>query len=126
MSTSPDSASLGTPMLAARFAQARAQVVAQLQPLGQARLLQIKTPLSQAPTVEPDNKTSFKLEQLYQLLKCDLVSVVHLDDALPGHILICDEDVLASSEAVCNLVASLLAGHPIYGDVLLCRDEQFQ
>jgi hypothetical protein len=107
------------------LAQAGRQVLVILGPVTVARVLRVGQPASVAKELRPTDGERFHLEQLYDVLGCQLVQVTHLDETIPGAILISDEEALAVQEPRVNLVASLLAGQPIYGDVVLCRDEQF-
>lgn len=74
--------------------------------------------------VVPANGKSFKLNELYGLLSCELVQVVEL----PGRkIMICDEEGWYNNGGIVNRTACLLArGHTIVGDVLVCQSKEFK
>lgn len=105
--------------------EAGRKLVLILGPITEARILRVGQPASTAKELRPTDGKNFHLEQLYDVLSCQCVQVTHLDVTIPGSILISDENALAVQEPQQNLVASLLAGQPIFGDVVLCRDEQF-
>jgi len=60
------------------------------------------------------------LPDLYAALNCDLVEVVQA--YIPQVALWCDEEALCKSEPELNLRASILAGRPIYGPVLVVSE----
>ncbi|HEX8425120.1 DUF3846 domain-containing protein [Hymenobacter sp.] len=82
--------------------------------------------------VSPKNGRSFKLDELYALLDCQLVDVVRLT---PELILIIDDEGKFRNPAYLNLLATYLwhqhqpaaRGHDsIVGRAILCHDKQFR
>lgn len=69
----------------------------------------------------PDN--GMTLKDMYRELNCDLVQVV-LSPAFQGMALWCDEEALLKGEAELNLRASILAGQPIFGPVLVVSENE--
>ncbi len=61
------------------------------------------------------------LQDMYRELDCDLVQVV-LSPAFQGVALWCDEEALLKADPELNLRASILAGQPIYGPVLVVSE----
>lgn len=79
--------------------------------------------------VEPDNGSSFELEQLYDLLNCDMIQVVPVGK---GEIMVIDEEGKLKSDAKINKKATerargfLFAGDVIVGNALVCKDEELK
>ena len=79
--------------------------------------------------VLPQNKTHFKLKELYALLGCDMIEVVELGDT--GMIFIIDEEGAINGDPQLNEFATVLwrhhdpraAGQYLFGKVLLCPTE---
>ena len=61
------------------------------------------------------------LNEMYQSLNCDLVTAVQ-SSCFPGLTLWCDDEALLKADPVLNLRASILAGQPIYGPVLVVSE----
>lgn len=86
-------------------------------------------------TVQPQNGTNFRLQELYDLLSVDMIEIVPLED---GRIMICDEEARLKADQETNVTASLLfqkgrefsareiLSHydEIIGPVLVCRDDE--
>ena len=81
--------------------------------------------------VTPENGKDFKLEELYKLLKCDLVEVVYLNRT---QIMIIDEEGKLRSEPKVNQKATVIAWkymaiHPkdvVVGDAIVCDTKMFK
>lgn len=79
----------------------------------------------------PENGKDFQLEELYKLLKCDLVEVVYLNRT---QIMIIDEEGKCRAEPKVNKKATMLAWkhmaiHPndvIMGDAIVCDTTMFK
>lgn len=61
------------------------------------------------------------LPDMYAALNCDLVEVVQAH-AFPQVALWCDEEALCKGDPELNMRASVLAGRPIYGPVLVVSE----
>ena len=59
----------------------------------------------------PENGTDFQLDELYQMLNCELIEIVRLDE-MTGLIIVCDEEGLLKSSPI-NIAASKMVGTPI-------------
>ena len=69
----------------------------------------------------PDN--GLNLNEMYQSLNCDLVTAVQ-SPCFPGLTLWCDDEALLRADPVLNLRASILAGQPVYGPVLVVSENR--
>ncbi len=78
--------------------------------------------------VTPKNGTDFTLEELYELLKCELIEVIHLDaNDIDGEaIMIVDEEGRLKDNKEFNALASAefyfrkMHRQEIYGDAIVC------
>ena len=59
-------------------------------------------------------------DSLYTVIGCDLVEAVRVDSETT---LWCDEEALCKAEPKLNIRASLICGHNIFGNAVLCGDE---
>ena len=82
--------------------------------------------------VNPSNtRKGWTLDELYGHLACDMVEVVYPNRISPAigflksPILICDEEGQLTGKEI-NPFASMLAGQPIVGDVILCESKSFK
>ncbi len=69
------------------------------------------------------------LENLYKKIGCYLVEVVYPARKVYGFqkpILICDEEALYNNNPILNKMASMIAGQPIHGNVVICESEDFK
>lgn len=74
--------------------------------------------------VEPENeRKGFQLNELYKLLNCDMVEIVHLPNR---EIMIVDEEGWLKQNAEYNELASSIAGVDIAGRALVCKAKQFK
>jgi hypothetical protein len=73
--------------------------------------------------ITPENGTDFKLEECYKHLGVDMVELVHCDRNM---ILICDEEALLKENPVQNVIPSLIARQPIFGNVIICHTSMFK
>lgn len=77
---------------------------------------------------EPANKTDYTFEEIRPKIDCRMIELVYLGN----QILCCDEEALMIGEPVFNRNATALARkvtgleYNIYGDVLLCHDNQIK
>ena len=71
----------------------------------------------------PNDGKSYHLQELYSMLDCTMVEVVHTQ--IPGIILICDEESTFVQNPVRNVQASNMAGQPIVGNALACHTSRF-
>ena len=69
-----------------------------------------------------DRYDGLDLNELYEELDCDLVTAVR-SPAFPGLTLWCDDEALLKTEPELNLRASILAGQPVYGPVLVVSED---
>lgn len=75
--------------------------------------------------VTPANGTHFSLQEIYKLLKCELVEIIRLSKNM---IMVVDEEGKLKSEPDVNVNASLIAmthgaifiGDKVCGDALIC------
>jgi hypothetical protein len=74
--------------------------------------------------VRPTNGKDYGLEELYTLLGCEIVEVIRT--AIPGVVLICDEEGLYKNPPLLNAQASILAGQQIVGNALACDTRRFK
>lgn len=72
-------------------------------------------------TVSPKGKT-FKLKELYELIGCDLIEIVHIAN---GRLLVVDEEGKLKDNIEINKRASMLAGCIIVGNAVVCDDKEF-
>jgi len=74
------------------------------------------------------SKRGWTLEELYKHLSCEMVEVVYprssLGLGLKQPIMICDEEGLGVKEL--NPLASMVAGQPIVGDVIITESKSFK
>lgn len=68
-------------------------------------------------TIEPKNGTDFKLDEL-QAFVGGFIEIVNMY----GHIMVVDEEGLLKHKPY-NLVASVMSGRPLVGDVVFCTPE---
>lgn len=69
------------------------------------------------------------LESLYKKIGCNLVEVVYPARKVSGFrnpILICDEEALYNNNPILNVMASMIAGQKIHGNVVVCESEDFK
>jgi hypothetical protein len=71
----------------------------------------------------PEN--GLNLNEMYGELDCDLVQAV-LSPCFPGVVVWCDEEALLKCDPELNLRASIIAGQPIYGPVLIVSENRQQ
>jgi len=83
----------------------------------------LKTDGTTAP-VTPRDGVSYHLPELYAMLGCQMVEVVHT--LIPGIILICDEEGTFVGNPVRNVQASNMAGTSIVGHALACHTSRFR
>jgi hypothetical protein len=82
--------------------------------------------------VQPQNPAEgFRLAELYALLDCQLVEVVHCHSReASGKILIIDEEGKLKGDPIMNPEATRLSGlwphDAIFGSALLCEDGEFK
>ena len=69
-----------------------------------------------------DRYDGLDLNELYEELDCDLVTAVQ-SPAFPGLTLWCDDEALLKGEPELNIRATILAGQPIYGPVLVVSED---
>jgi hypothetical protein len=74
--------------------------------------------------VQPKNGTNYSLEELYELLGCEMIEVVYTQDN--NTILICDEEGTFVASPQRNHAASRLAGCHIVGNVLACHTSRLK
>jgi hypothetical protein len=72
----------------------------------------------------PNDGVSYHLKELYSMLGCSMVEVVHTQ--IPGLILICDEEGTFVENPVRNVQASNMAGTAIVGNALVCHTSRFK
>lgn len=77
-----------------------------------------------AAEIRPKDGVSYHLKELYEMLGCTMVEVVHTQ--IPGLILICDEEGTFVQNPVRNVQASNLVGTPIVGNALVCHTSRFK
>lgn len=70
----------------------------------------------------PNPQEGYNLKELYKLTESDIIEIVRLHGRNEGQILVIDEEGLLDGKAP-NMKASVLAGQPIMGKVLVCKDE---
>ena len=68
------------------------------------------------------HENGMNLNEMYRELDCDLVQVV-LSPCFPGVAVWCDEEALLKCDPELNLRASIIAGQPIYGPVLVVSED---
>jgi hypothetical protein len=66
----------------------------------------------------PHGQDGYDLSTMYRQIGCELVEVVHAYQ-FPDCLLWCDEEARLRGEPQPNIRASILAGTPIYGNVIL-------
>lgn len=66
-----------------------------------------------------DGKWCFDMAKVKKALDIDYFEIVCIPDT--EFILVCDEEALLKSEPIRNNLATILAGIPIYGNVLYCH-----
>ena len=76
------------------------------------------------------SRKGWSLDELYNHLSCEMVEVVYPNRVpaigfLKSPILICDEEGQLTGKEI-NPFASMLAGQPIVGDVILCESKSFK
>jgi hypothetical protein len=79
--------------------------------------------------IEPDSE-GYSLEELYALVHCDLIEVIHLHGPFEGLIMIVDEEGALVPKPR-NLIATTIfrisgGDSPIFGNALICRSEDLQ
>lgn len=74
--------------------------------------------------VKPNDGVSYHLKELYSMLGCRVVEVVHT--LIPGLILICDEEGTFVENPVRNVQASNMVGTVIVGNALVCHTSRFK
>lgn len=74
--------------------------------------------------IRPLDGVSYHLKELYDMLDCRVVEVVHT--LIPGLILICDEEGTFVPNPVRNVQASNMAGTPIVCNALVCHTSRFK
>lgn len=74
--------------------------------------------------IHPKDGVSYHLKELYEMLGCRVVEVVHT--LIPGLILICDEEGTFVEKPVRNVQASNMAGTIIVGNALVCHTSRFK
>ena len=72
-----------------------------------------------------DHDRGMTLKDMYRELDCHLVEVV-LSPCFPGVAVWCDEEALLKADPELNLRASIIAGQPIYGPVLVVSENAQQ
>lgn len=72
----------------------------------------------------PNDGVSYRLKELYSMLGCRVVEVVHTQ--IPGLILICDEEGTFVENPVRNVQASNMVGTNIVGNALVCHTSRFK
>jgi hypothetical protein len=78
----------------------------------------------QTTKARPNDGVSYHLKELYSMLGCSMVEVVHTQ--IPGIILICDEEGTFDGNPVNNVQASNMAGTVIVGTALVCHTSRFK
>lgn len=79
--------------------------------------------------VQPENGTNFELHELYRLLEVELIQMLEINDGL---VMICDDEGKLHAEPKFNVLATLEYHKcygpldEIYGNALICKDEEFQ
>lgn len=90
--------------------------------------------------IEPDNASPVKppakpsegysLEEIYTLVHCDLIEVIHLHGPFEGLIMIVDEEgalVPKPRNPIATTIYRISGGDtPIFGNALVCRSEDLQ
>lgn len=83
--------------------------------------------------ITPKNGKNFGLQELYDLLDCDLVQVVYLGDDAPNNIMIVDEESKLKEGAQLNLLGSVYFNHQfgmladqIVGKAIMCHTSMFK
>jgi len=66
-----------------------------------------------------DGNWCFDIAKVKRELKINYIEIVYVPDT--EYILICDEEALLVNEPTQNFLATILAGFPIYGNVLYCH-----
>lgn len=92
--------------------------------------------------VKPKNGKDFKLEELYELIKCESIDIIdlhnHDNTALTGEIMVIDDmakvdfvnEELIPKQHTCNIVATriadttLIKGDYIAGNALVCKSSE--
>lgn len=77
-----------------------------------------------ATEARPNDGKSYHLKELYSMLGCSMVEVVHT--LIPNLILICDEEGTFVENPVVNVQASNMAGTTIVGNALVCHTSRFK
>lgn len=76
--------------------------------------------------ITPKNGSDFSLEELYELIGCEMVEVVYLTDS---GIMIIDEEGKQKKPIVMNRIATDIANLPgdiIVGNVVVCHTSMFK
>jgi len=79
--------------------------------------------------VKPINGTDFQLDELYKLLKVEMIEVVTLHK---GMIIICDEEGLLKDEPILNIPATRLYQQhygpevAIFGNAIICESRELK
>jgi hypothetical protein len=76
----------------------------------------LSAPMTSAEVVH--DRDGYHLPDLYNLMECQLVETVHCE-RFPDCLLWCDEEARLHDEPQPNIRASILAGFPIYGTVIV-------
>lgn len=72
--------------------------------------------------IKPKNGTDFTLNELYELIGCSLVEVINIDR---DNIMIVDEEG-AINGSVLNSTVTSMYGHPIFGNVVICKRSELK
>lgn len=70
--------------------------------------------------VSPKNGTDFQLDELYELIGCKLVEIIHLGE---GYILVVDEEGAINGSEL-NVDVSYALGSQIFGNALYCKESE--
>lgn len=70
--------------------------------------------------VFPKNGSDFQLDELYEIIGCELVQIISLG---LGYILVVDEEGAINGSELNNDVSWAL-GYPIYGNALQCKESE--
>lgn len=72
--------------------------------------------------IKPKNGKYFTNEELYKLIGCSLIEIIHIGEGT-NTIMVVDEEG-AINGSVLNKRVSSVYGHPIFGNVVVCKDSE--
>lgn len=72
--------------------------------------------------IKPKNGTDFTLDELRNLIGCNLIEIIHIGEGT-NTIMVVDEEG-AINGSVLNKLVSSVYGHPIFGNVVVCKESE--